>query len=172
MSKYGTCWLHHCTCRREKQVHADHEFITPSEKTVCPIHLVSEQVRGDLQLCSHTQDSRVKNLIATDGIPSAHQLVQGENEALSRLSESKNDTRLIFEEQRDHPLSEARSEVLKQECRADFLDCSTRELLRQIHSSRMEIDHTNFGCETSRREQAKLHEKVAQRERALRETHI
>ena len=87
-------------------------------------------------------------------------------------SQSENDTRSILEEQRDHLLSEARSEVLEQECRADFLDCSIRGLQRQIHSSRMEIDHTNLGYETSRREQARLHEELAQRERALRETHV
>ena len=62
--------------------------------------------------------------------------------------------------------------MLKQECRADFLDCSNRELRRQIHCSRMEVDHSNLGYKTSRREQARLHEKLAQRERALRETHI
>ena len=57
-------------------------------------------------------------------------------------------------------------------CWADFLDCFIRELQRQIHSSRMDTDHTNARCETSRREQARLHEELAQRERALRETHI
>ena len=36
----------------------------------------------------------------------------------------------------------------------------------------MEIDHTNLGYGTSRREQARLHGELAQRERALRETHI
>ena len=42
----------------------------------------------------------------------------------------------------------------------------------KIQSNRMEIDHTNLGYETSRREQARLHEELAQRERALRETHV
>ena len=51
-------------------------------------------------------------------------------------------------------------------------DCAIRELQRQIQSNRMEIDHTHLGYETSRREQARLHEELAQRERALRETHI
>ena len=35
----------------------------------------------------------------------------------------------------------------------------------------MEIDHTNAGYEQSRREQARLHEELEGRERALRETH-
>ena len=53
-----------------------------------------------------------------------------------------------------------------------FLDCSIRELQRQIHSNRLEIDHTNLGYETFRREQARLHEELAQRERALRDSDL
>ena len=121
---------------------------------------------------SHRRQSSQESHSDRDGIPLALRAAQGQNEALSRLSESENDTRLILEEQRDHLLAEAKSEVLKQECRGDFLDCSLRELQRQCHSSRMDIDHTNLGYETSRREQARLHEELAQRERALRETHI
>ena len=36
----------------------------------------------------------------------------------------------------------------------------------------MDIDHTDLGYETSRKEQARLHEELAQRERAIRETLI
>ena len=36
----------------------------------------------------------------------------------------------------------------------------------------METDYVNHGYEESRREQARLHEELAQREKALRETHI
>ena len=48
--------------------------------------------------------------------------------------------------------------------RALFLDVSLPlavVLQRQIESNRMEIDHTNYGYETSRREQARLHEELA-----------
>ena len=103
MREFVLCWLHHCTYRREKQVQTDNEFITSTEKTLCQVHLVSEHVRGDLQLCSHTRESRANNLTPTrDGIPLTHRAVQGENESLSRLSESENDTRLILEEKTDH----------------------------------------------------------------------
>ena len=121
---------------------------------------------------SHKRKSSQESHSDRDGVPLAYQSIQGENEAQTRLSESENDVRLILAEQRDHRLAEARAEVMKQECSADFLDCSVRELQRQIHSSRWKIDHTNQGYETSRREQARLREELAQRERALRETHI
>ena len=102
----------------------------------------------------------------------AHRAVRGGIEALSRLSGSENAARPALEAQSNHLLAEAKSEVLKQECRADFLDCSIREFQKQFNSSRMETDHAKLGCETSRREQARLHEELAQRERALRETRI
>ena len=76
---------------------------------------------------SHKGKSSQESHSDRDFIPLAHRAVQRENESRSRLSESENDTRSILEEQRHHLLSEPRSEVLKQEYRADFLDCSIRE---------------------------------------------
>ena len=66
-------------------------------------------------------------------------------------------------------LAEAKSEVRKQECRAEFLDSSFQ---RQLDSNRLEIFCTNRGYDESRNEQARLHEESAQRERVLRETQI
>ena len=86
---------------------------------------------------SHRRKSSQESRSDRDGMRLAHRAVQGENEALSRLSESDSDTRLILEEQGDQLPSEAKSEVLKQRCRADLLDCSICELQRQIHSSRI-----------------------------------
>ena len=65
ISKYGICWFHRCTYRRETQVPTDYEFITPSGKTQCQVRLTSENVQGNLQQCSHTKESRVKRHFAT-----------------------------------------------------------------------------------------------------------
>ena len=59
MIKFGICWLHRCTDRRENQVLTDQEFITLSEKTECPVHLISEKVQGTLPRCSRRNESRV-----------------------------------------------------------------------------------------------------------------
>ena len=90
---------------------------------------------------SHKRKSSQESFSDREGISLAHRAVRGENEALSRLSESENAARLALEEQRHHQFAEAKSEVLKQECRADFLDCCIRELQRQIHSNRLKIEH-------------------------------
>ena len=63
-----------------------------------------------------------------------------------------NETRLFLEKHRNRWLSEAKTEILKQECRADFADRSIRELQRQIQSNHMEIGHPNLGYEQSRKE--------------------
>ena len=58
----------------------------------------------------------------------------------------------------------------KQACRVDVLDSSVRDLQRQLHANRLEIYCTNQGYEESRKEQARLHEELAQR--VLRESQI
>ena len=138
MSKNGICWLHHCTYKREKYVPTDHEFITPSKKIQCQVHLASEKVHRNLPQCSHTKESRAKR--HREGSSSGHQPVQGKDEAPSRLSGSENAAKPALEEKRDHLLADAKSEVLKQECRADFLDCPIREFQRQTHSKCLEMN--------------------------------
>ena len=76
-----------------------------------------------------------------------------------------------FLKKKDHRLAEATSEILKQECKVDTLNTCIREFQRQAHSHRLELDSVNW-YEESRREQARLHEELAQREKALRDTRI
>ena len=59
------CQLHRCTCRRDKQVLTDHEFITLFRETQCPVHLLSEKVQGNVPRCSHIKESRVKTHFPT-----------------------------------------------------------------------------------------------------------
>ena len=58
---------------------------------------------------------------------------------------------MLRDDQKERLLSEARSEVLKHECRADLANSNIRELNRQVESQRMIIGHTLSGYEQSRR---------------------
>ena len=78
----------------------------------------------------------------------------------------------VLEEQRDHLLVQSKSEILKQECKIDTFNTCIREFQRQAHSNRLEMDSVNCGYEESRREQARLHEELAQREKAHQDTRI
>ena len=62
-------------------------------------------------------------------------------------------------------LAEAKSEVRKHESSADYLDRSVRDLQRQLDFNRLEIYCTNQCDEESRKEQARVHGELAQRER-------
>ena len=61
---------------------------------------------------------------------------QGEQEALSKLSEAEFHSRILLEERRNHLLSEAKFEVLLQERRAERADSSRSALNAQKMSRR------------------------------------
>ena len=50
-----------------------------------------------------------------------------------------------FDDQKERFLSEARSKVLKHECRADLADSNIRELNSQVLFQRVTIGHTLSG---------------------------
>ena len=147
---------HHCTYRREASADRSRVFHFYRENSVTSSSRVRASAVRPAAVFSHNRKSSQGSHSDIDSIPLAHRAVQRGEEAQSRLSESENETK------------RQRPEEQKQDCRAEFLDCSILEFHREIHSRRMEADHVNLGYETSRREQARLHEESAQRERALR----
>ena len=91
----------------------------------------------------------------------------GNNERLFRFSNPETSVKSILEGHTDHMLAEAKSEIMKQECKVDSLNTWIRELQRQAHSQRLELDDANCGYEESRREQIRLEEELALREHPL-----
>ena len=112
-----------------------------------PVALFSRERKSSPETFSDREDSSFE-----------HQQVQGNNEPLFRFSDPKGATRSFLDEHKDFLFVEAKSEVRKQKCRADFLDSCVRDLQTQLDSDCWEIFGTNQGCEDSRKEQAKLHE--------------
>ena len=88
----------------------------------------------------------------------------GNNEPLFRFSNPETSVKSILEGHREHMLAEAKSEIMKQECKVDSLNTCIRELQRQAHSQRLELDDVNCGYEDSGREQVRLEEELALRE--------
>ena len=80
--------------------------------------------------------------------------------------------RIILEREKEQLLAEAKSEILRHEYRADLAEKKICELKRQIDSQALEMGHVRTGYEQSRREQALLHEELADRERALRDSRV
>ena len=112
-----------------------------------PVSMSSDKGRSgrdlnDLQE-SYSEREREENLSEHREIrdflelPADH--VQGEKAAVSRLSKSKNHTRLLLEEQKSHILSEARSELYMQELWVESADRVLHESDLLLHPQRMEF---------------------------------
>ena len=69
----------------------------------------------------------------------ADHAAQGEQAAPSKLSEAECRTRLLLEEQKNHILIEARSEMKRQGLRVESADRALRESSFQIHFQRLEL---------------------------------
>ena len=174
MSKIVLCWLHRCTYKRERETSADLSRVYHSfrENSVSSSSHFRESAGKPAAMFSHKGKSSQETLSDRERISSGHQPVQGKDETLFRFSDPEEAARLLLGEQRDHLLAETKSELLKRECKVDTLNTSIREFQRQTHSNRLEMYLVNYGYEESRREQTRLHEELAQREKAFRETRI
>ena len=141
---------------QEREASADRPRVDHSSReTLWQVHLTSEKVQGNLSQCSL---KRKPSQVSDRAFPKDINQIE-EKTTLFRFSDPEAAARLVLEERQDHLLAEAKSEILMQECIVDALNT-------------LEMDTVNYGCEEPRKEQARLHEELAQRDRVLRETLI
>ena len=107
-----------------------------------PVALFSSRNRSSQETFSGRED-----------FSSEHQQVFGSNEPFFGFSKPENSAKSLPDYNRDHTLAEARSELMKQECKVDSLNTCIREHQRQSNSQRLELEDAHFGYEESRREQ-------------------
>ena len=170
MSKYGTCWFLSPLYLQEREASADRSLVYHSFRKKFSVKLISasEKVQGNLPQCSYTKENRVKKQFPTEkAFPQDIKQFKERVNLSSGFSDPEEAARTVLEEQRDHQLAEAKSEISKQECENDTLNTCIREFQRQAHSNRLELDSVNCEYQESRREQARLHEELALREKAL-----
>ena len=80
--------------------------------------------------------------------------------------------RSLREGNKDHLLSQARSELMRQEHQVGSLNCCINELQQQAYAQRLELQDAHHGYVESRREQARLQEEISVKEQLLRDTQI
>ena len=161
------------TQERERETSAPHsEFITLTEKVLSPVHHtfvpVRRETRGDVltqekiklrfNYCAVASFRKSRILSEHRDIREFLELCE-----LIKLPEEKKllyqdslkreyHTRLSFEEQKNHLLSEARFELDMQELRVDIADRALQESGLQLHSQRMELFQANRLYDYSMRE--------------------
>ena len=78
----------------------------------------------------------------------------------------------LLDGNRDHLLSQARSELMKQEHKVKSLNNCISELQQQAFAQKLELQDAQQGYVESRREQVRLQEELVVKEKARRETQV
>ena len=79
---------------------------------------------------------------------------------------------LFFREIGDHLLSQAKSELMRQEHQVGSFNNCASELQQHAYAQRLELQDAQHGYIDSRREQVRLQEKLSMKEKVLRDTQI
>ena len=95
--------------------------------------------------------------------------VSGSNESIFRNSIPANVANSLLDGNGDHLLTQARSEVVKQEYEVESLNNRISEVQQQAYAQRLELEDTHHGYVESRREQVRLQE-LAMKEKVFRDT--
>ena len=94
------------------------------------------------------------------------------NESISRDADPANVVKCLLDGNRDHLLTQARSELMKQEHKVKCLNSCISELLQQAHARRLDLENAHQGYVESRREQVRLQEELVKKEKVVRGTQI
>ena len=89
-----------------------------------------------------------------------------------RNADPSNEERSLLEGNKDHLLSQAKSELMRQEHQVGSLNNCISELQQQAHAQRLELQDAQHGYLESRREQVRLEEDLSMKEKVLRDTQI
>ena len=89
-----------------------------------------------------------------------------------KYADPSNLGRSLLEGNKDHLLSQARPELMKQEHQVESLNNRISELQQQTCALRLELQDARHGYIESRREQVRLQEELSMKEKVFRDTQI
>ena len=133
--------------KREASADRSRVYHSFSENSMSSSSHFRESAGKPAAVLSHKRKSRPDTFSDRDGISSGHQPVQGKRDTVFSVSDPEEASTFVFEEHSDHLLAEAKSEILKQECKVDSLNTWIREFQRQTQSHRLELNYVKRSCE-------------------------
>ena len=165
------------------QEREDHEYSRRPTASGKP-EAVIIQKRGAIAQCTQAEHSRRESLMSSSSQeprPYGNQnaiLASRSNEtgnqfdnSVFKLADPSNLGRSLLEGNKDHLLSQARSELVKQEHQVGSLNICISEPQQQAYAQRLELQDAHGKIE-SRREQVRLQEELSMKEKILRDTQI
>ena len=149
MEDYEECWLHHWKCKVEGIVnHLEHQL---HRRNLLQWYRREEQVQSVLKLTEGKVWCQIH---------------------LRKREHRSNLGRSLLEGNKDPLLSQARSELIKQEHQVGSVNNCISELQQQACAQRLELQDAQHGFIESRREQVRPQEELSMKEKVLRDTQI
>ena len=136
-------YLHNCSLRSEKKQQTGDKLITLMKKVCCQLSPFFTRTSTERPVYEPSSNLSQKRKSTRDL----------ENERI----------RILLSRNKEQIFAEVRSEIQKHEFQADSDRRSIQEFTGIIDSRRMEIDHTIFGCDQSRRDQLLLQEELSEK---------
>ena len=135
-----------------------------------PLHLQEREASASLLQAFAHKEKAWFNVHSQFSASTAKPVTGCHKKRQSNQELDKCQTRIIFGKTREQLLVEAKSETCEMNTERILPKNNICELKREIENQAVKIGHTRTGYDQSRREQALLHEELADRERALRDT--
>ena len=94
------------------------------------------------------------------------------DESMFRNSNPATVAKSLLDGNRDHLLTQARSELMKQEHKVESLNNCISDLQQQAYAQRLELEDAHHGYVESRRQQVRLQVELVMKEKVVRDTQI
>ena len=94
------------------------------------------------------------------------------DESIFRNSNPATVAKSLLDGNRDHLLTQARSELMKQEHKVESLNNCISDLQQQAYAQRLELEDAHHGYVESRRQQVRLQVELVVKEKVVRDTQI
>ena len=127
------------------------KLITREGKAWCQVHLRNREHRGNQLQCFSSRSNE----------PGSHL-----KSSIFKNADPSNLGRSFLEGNKDHLLSQARSELMRQEHQVGSLNDCISELQQQACAQRLELQDAQHGYIESRREQVRLQEELSTKEKS------
>ena len=175
MENYEKCWLHHCICEIEKTYESSRVPIAPGKLAA----LLQERgasaksTQADLRKGLMSSSSQEPSALVKPAALFSFGSEEPGNQfrvLFSKNADMSNLGRSLLESNKDHLLSQAKCELMRQEHQVGSLNNCNSELQQHAYAQRLELqDAWNI---ESRRELSRLQEEWSLNEKVLRDSQI
>ena len=167
MENYEICWLHHCICTL-----ATGKPAALLQERGASAKRAQADIRKGFMSSSSQEPSAPGKPSALFSFGDEEPGHQFKSSVFKNADPSNLGRSLLEGRKKDHLLSQAKTELMKQEHQVGSLNNCISELQQHAYARRLELQDAQHGYVESRREQVRLQEESSLKEMVLRDTQI